>query len=189
MADILGGDIKKGDVIIYQNKLCKVSSTMHVKPGKGGAFNQVGMSDIVHGTKFDVRFRTEEKIEKADMRIKQLTFAYQDGDMYYFMDGEGNEYPVKSDDLGVRNEFLEVGALMLGEFHDENLINLNWDKHASVTYKIAETHTHMKGSTVTAKDKPAVLENGAEVTVPLYVNIGDTIKIHPADGSFIGIAN
>lgn len=184
---ILGGEIRKGMVIVYNGKLCKVNETMHVKPGKGGAFAQVSMHAIKEGTKFNVRFRTSETVEKAFIEGKALTLAYKDGDFFVFMDEQSEELRLKEDELGVRADFLTEGCIVNGDFHDEVLIGLSWPAKSSVQAKVVEAEKYLKGSTATQKEKPAILDNGARVIVPCYVETGQTIEVNPEDGSFIQV--
>lgn len=187
MSAILGGEIRKGDVIVHNGKLCKVNTVEHVKPGKGGAFAQVDMSDIKEGTKFNVRFRTDEKAEKAFIEARSLTFAYKDEDIYVFMDDAGEELRLNEKELGVRHEFLQEGSVIDGAFYDTTLIGLSWKSSSEAVCTVVETEQYLKGRTVTQKDKPAILDNGARITVPCYVELNQKIVVHPEDGSFIRV--
>lgn len=185
---ILGGEIRKGAVIIFNGKLCRVNNVEHVKPGKGGAFAQVDMHDIQAGTKFNVRFRTDETLDKAFLDKRNLTLTYKDGDEYVLMDDQGLEMRLKENELGVRQEFLTEGAILEGQFHEENLINISWPEKSAVKMKVEQADKYLKGTTVTQKEKNAVLENGFATKVPCHIEAGQMILINPNDGSFISLA-
>lgn len=188
MSAILGGEIRKSDIIVYNKKLCKVSSVEHVKPGKGGAFAQVDMSDIKDGTKFNVRFRTDEKVEKAFIESKTLTYAYKDGDNYVFMDDLGDELRLNEESLGVDSAFLQEGSHIEGDFYEEGLLGLSWKNNSEVVCTVVETEKYLKGTTKTQSDKPAILDNGARIHVPCYVEMNQKIVVHPGEGTFIRLA-
>jgi len=189
MSEILAGEIRRGDVIVYNNKLCKVSSATHVKPGKGGAFAQVDMSDIKEGTKFNVRFRTEEKVTKAFIETKTLTFAYLDDAEFVLMDETGEELRLNEDSLGIRKEFLQEGVQINGDFYDETLIGLSWPNNTILEYTVTETEQYLKGRTVTQKDKPGILSNGVKITLPCYVQLNDKVAVDPASETFVRIVD
>lgn len=182
-------DVSIGDTIIHNSQLCRVTKKNVVKPGKGGAFAQIEMISVKGGTKYDVRFRTEDKIDKAFIETQTMTFAYKDGVMYVFINEEGDELRIQEHELGIRHEFLEEGMQINGMFFENTLLGLSYHQKAAVVCKIMETEHHLKGSTVTAKDKPAVLENGLKVMVPGYVDNYSTIEINPNDVSFIRVVS
>lgn len=187
MSEILCGQIRVGDVLVYNNQLCKVVDVNHVKPGKGGAFAQVEMFNIQTNTKYNQRFSTSDKIEKAFLEKKILTYAYQDGQGYIFVDDMGTEKRLNADELDINPLFLTEGCEIEGQFHDESLIQLEWPSKSSVVFKVDEVEGYQKGATVTQRTKKAVLENGLEIDVPVYVEVGQLVKINPSDGSFIEV--
>lgn len=188
MAQILGGEIRPGIILDYNGRLCKVIKSEHVKPGKGGAFAQTEMSDIKTGTKLNVRFSTDEKVEKAFIENKTLTFSYASDDSFTFMDDTGEELVLNEKGLGINSKFLEAGCEVNGDFYNEQLIGLSWPQKSSVILKVVEAEKYLKGTTSTQKNKPALLENGITIKVPCYIETGQMIKVDPSTEEFVSIA-
>lgn len=190
MANINGGAIRQGMIIVYTGKLCKVNSTEHVKPGKGGAFMQVDMHDIKVGTRFNVRFRTEETVEQAYIESKDLYYSYLDGDRFVFMDNSsGEELSLSKHEMrGINTQYLvNAGQIVHGEFCDNKLIDVSWPSKTTIELTVVETEGYLQGSTATQKEKPAVLSNGVRIKVSCHVNVGDIIAVNPATECFMSV--
>lgn len=186
---ISANEIRKGDVLNYSGKLYRVYSAEHVKPGKGGAFAQVEMKGIEDGQKLNVRFNTSEKVEKAFIDSQNLTFSYQTGDVYTFINDETYEqYDLPSADIDVRTEFITEGTKLVGDFFKERLIGLSWPNKAAFVGKIVETEAYIKGQTAKAGTKPAILENGAKISVPTHIEVGTEVTVDPNTGEYTGRA-
>ena len=176
-------NLRKGNIIEFNNGLWRVLSTEHTKPGKGGAFVQAELKNIEDGTKTHHRFRSEEKIDKAFIEPRRMQYLYHDGTHYVFMDmGTFDQLSLDEDALdGAENYLLpntEVDILI----HNDRPIGIELPK--AVELKVVEAEPVVKGQTADASYKPAEVETGVTVMVPPFINAGDTIRVNPADGSY-----
>ena len=173
---INAGEIKVGMLLDYKNDLWQVLKTQHVKPGKGGAFNQVEMKNIKNGTKINERFRSNDTIEKATIDEQKYMFLYQENDNFYFMDQKNFEQiKVKKNVIGGKDKILSENMEVLIKFYEEEPISLLLPNQISC--EITDTEIAIKGQTVSSSYKPAILNNGLKVQVPPFINNGDKILI------------
>ena len=185
MAKVLATEIRAGNLLEMDKRVWRVLKSYHVHVGgRGGAFMQVEMKDIDKGTKTNQRFRTEDKIERAFVDPREMTYSYQDGDFYVFMDKENYE------ELRLSAEFLEgqSGYLLPNtevqiNFHNERPIGVQMPP--SVVLAVVETDPNIKNSTVTTSFKPAKTETGLVVQVPPFIETGEKIKVNTDDGAYI----
>ena len=169
-------EIKPGMIIEHKNDLWNVLKTQHVKPGKGGAFNQVELKSVIKGTKLNERFRSSENIEKAEVDEKQFNFLYSDDKNSYFMDNVSFEQismlnEVIGDKTKLLKENLEVTISLL----DEKPLSIELPKQIECEINI--TDVALKGQTVSSSYKPAVLDNGLKIQVPPFIENGDIILV------------
>ena len=173
---ILGNEIKPGMLIEHKDDLWEVLKTQHVKPGKGGAFNQVEMKSINKNTKLNERFRSSDSVEKASVEENKLTYLYEDENEYYFMDGKTFEQTsIKKIIVGEKGKFLKENLEVIISFHNEKPISLELPNQISC--KIDSTDVALKGQTVSSSYKPAILDNGIKIQVPPFVESGDDIIV------------
>ena len=173
---ISGNEIKPGMLIEHKDDLWEVLKTQHVKPGKGGAFNQVEMKSINKNTKINERFRSSDTVEKASIEEIKYTFLYEDEKNYYFMDPKNFEQIIiKKEILGGKGNFLSENLEVMISFHNENPISVILPKH--INCKVGTTDVALKGQTVSSSYKPAILENGIKIQVPPFIESGDEIVI------------
>lgn len=190
MAIILCGDIRSGDVVKFEGKLYRVYNAEHIKPGKGGAFNQVEMKDIMIGTKVNQRFRTEDKIEKAFIETLPLTFSYIDGSEYVFFKPDFDELRINMSQFEHFNyQFLTDNASVDAHMYEEQIIDISWPSKTEVVCTVVETDAYIKGQTAKASGKPAVLDNGFKLTIPAHLVTGAKILVDPARGEYVGVAH
>ena len=169
-------EIKAGMLVEFKNELWEILKTQHVKPGKGGAFNQVEMKNIKNGTKLNERFRSNETIEKAIIDEQKYLFLYRENDNFYFMDQKNFEQiKVKKEIIGEKDKILTENMEVLISFYEEEPISLLLPNQISC--KISNTEIAIKGQTVSSSYKPAILDNGLKVQVPPFINNGDKILI------------
>ena len=173
---ILGNEIKPGMIIEHKNDLWQVLKTQHVKPGKGGAFNQVELKSVMKGTKLNERFRSNENIEKAEVDEKKFNFLYSDDKTSYFMDNVSFEQISMSNDLlgdkiKLLKENIEVSISLL----EEKPLSIELPKNIDCT--VETTDAVVKGQTAASSYKPAKLDNGLTITVPPFIENGDKIII------------
>ena len=181
---ISASDVRVGNLIEHQGKLCRVLKKDHVKPGKGGAFVQLELKESNAGTKLNERFRSEDKIEKARVEPRKMQYLYPDGADYVFMDLETYEQiHLGSNILASQAEFLLPNEEVQINFYNEQPIGV--ELPATVALEVAETETVVKGQTAAGSGKPAILETGLRVVVPTFVSVGDRIRINTETGEYI----
>jgi len=173
---ILGNEIKTGMIIEHKNDLWSVLKTQHVKPGKGGAFNQVELKNIKKGTKLNERFRSSDSIERAILDDKKFSFLYEDKNNFHFMDQINFEQiQINKSLLGEKSKLLKENMEVNVQFHDDQALSI--DLPSSVELKIESTDAAIKGQTASSSYKPAILENGIKIMVPPFINSDDKIVL------------
>ena len=171
---ILGNEIKPGMVIEHKNDLWSVLKTQHVKPGKGGAFNQVELKSIKKGTKLNERFRSSDTVERAILDDKKFNFLYEDEKSCHFMDQVNFEQiQINKSLLGEKSKLLKENMEVNVQFYEEQALSV--DLPSSVELKIESTDAAIKGQTASSSYKPATLENGIKIMVPPFINSEDKI--------------
>ncbi len=171
-----GVSIRIGNVLEYKGQLWVVVKTQHVKPGKGGAFNQVEMKDIRHGTKLNERFRSDETVERVRLDQVDYQFLYPEGEALVFMNQTDYEQINLSKELlGDGLPFLVDGMKVKLEMYDGEPISITLPPQ--VTHAITETEPVVKGQTAASSYKPAMLDNGVRIMVPPFINTGDRVVV------------
>lgn len=175
---------KNGMCIQYNDKMWIISDFQHVKPGKGGAFVRTKLKDLKTGRVLDVTFRAGEKVDDVRVETKRLQYLYSDGDAFHFMDTETYEQTeVSADFVGDAAKWLKENDEVAVVFAGGELIGV--EPPMFVELKVTETDPGFKGDTVQGGTKPATLETGAVVQVPMFIEPGETLKIDTRDGSYI----
>lgn len=173
---INGNEIKPGNVIEHNNSLWVAVKCNAVKPGKGGAFNQVELKNLIDGTKLNERFRSAETVEKVRLEQSDFTFLYQQAESLVFMNTKTyDQIELAKDFVGERAAFLQDGMKITLELHNEKPIGISLPDQ--VTVAIAEADPVIKGQTATATYKPAILENGIKIMVPPFVSAGERVIV------------
>ena len=173
---ILGNEIKPGMLIEHKDDLWEVLKTQHVKPGKGGSFNQVEMKSINRNTKLNERFRSSDTVEKASVEELKFAYLYEDEDYYYFMDGKTFEQiNIKKNIVGEKGKMLTENLEVNISFYNEKPLTVELPNQ--ITCKIETTDIAIKGQTVSSSYKPAVLDNGMNIQVPPFIESGDEIVV------------
>lgn len=181
---INGNEIRPGNVITHKGGLWAAVKVQHVKPGKGGAFAQVELKNLVDNTKLNERFRSAETVERVRLEQKDYQFLFANGDMLSFMDLESYEQiELPTDFLGDRAAFLQDGMQIIVESHEGKPIGVQLPDQ--VTLEITETEPVVKGQTAASSYKPAMLENGLRVMVPPFVSTGDRIVVDTNEVTYI----
>jgi elongation factor P len=178
-------DLKNGLVLDIDGQLWSVVNFQHVKPGKGGAFVRTTLKNVLSGKVVDRTFNAGVKVETANVDRREMTYLYNDGSEYVFMD------PDTYDQVGVQpevvgnaaNYMLENSPVVVAR-HDNNPLYV--ELPASVELDVAHTEPGLQGDRSTGGTKPATLETGAEVQVPLFVGVGEKVKVDPRDGRYLG---
>ncbi len=181
---ITAGDFRNGVTIEYDGKVCQIVEFQHVKPGKGAAFVRTKLKDIVNGGVVETSFRPTEKFPQAHIERKDMQYLYNDGDLYNFMDVETyDQIALSEDDIGDALKFVKENEMVKVCSHKGNVFAV--EPPLFVELEITETEPGFKGDTATGATKPATVETGATVYVPLFVEQGDVIKIDTRTGEYL----
>ena len=185
---VLAGDLRKGVTIEYDGKIFTVVDFLHVKPGKGAAFVRTTLKNVIDGKVLQITFNPTEKFENAIIETKKMTYSYNDGELYYFMDNETYEQiPINADKLGDSFKFVKENMSCKVCSYKGNVFAI--EPPMFVELEVTETEPGFKGDTATGASKPATLETGAEIKVPLFINIGDVLKIDTRTSEYIERVN
>ena len=184
---ISANDLRKGVTFVYNGDVYQVIDFQHVKPGKGAAFVRTKIRSIMNGGAKDVTFNPNEKFENAVITTKEMQYLYNDGQLYYFMDPESFEQ------IGIEKENVEDAIIYVREndsvqikFYQGKPFQI--DPQNFVELKVVKTEPGIKGDTATNVTKPAEVETGAVINVPIFVNEGDVIKIDTRSGEYLSRA-
>lgn len=184
MAKINGNEIKPGMVIEHQDQVWRALKTNSVKPGKGGAFNQVELRNLMNGSKLNERFRANDKVERVRLEQKSHQFLFDAGDAFAFMDQDSFEQiELAKDFVGDQGAYLQDGMMVEIEFYNETPIGIALPEQ--VVLVIEETEPVVKGQTAANSFKPAVCDNGVRVMVPPFVGQGEKIVVQTADSTYL----
>lgn len=176
-------EIRNGAKIEIDGEPFIIVDFQHVKPGKGGGFVRTKIKSLKSGNVIDRTFRTGEKLDTPDLEEKSMQFLYQGEGQYHFMDTATYEQIfLTADHLGQSRDFLKENMVVNILFHNGRAIGV--DLPIFVELAIAETDPGIKGDTASGGAKPAILESGATVRVPLYLNVGDIIKVDTRTGTY-----
>ena len=176
-------DFKNGMTIVYDGTLYKIIYFQHVKPGKGGAFVRTKLKDLDSGSTIEKTFRAGEKMEQAILETKKMQYLYKD-DYYNFMDSKTYEQVQLSESLlSSEKDFLLENMEITLVYHDGRPISV--ELPIAIEAKVTETEPGIKGDTVGTSFKPAIIETGAKILVPLFINTGERIKIDTRTGEYM----
>ncbi len=181
---INGNEIRPGNVIQHKTGLWVAVKIQAVKPGKGGAFAQVELKNLVDGSKLNERFRASETVERVRLEQKDYQYLYADGEMLTFMDSETYEQiELATDFVGDRAAFLQDGMIVTVESYEGKHLGIQLPEQ--VTLEITETEPTVKGQTAASSYKPAILENGLRVMVPPFVSTGEKIVVDTSETTYV----
>ncbi len=181
-------DLKNGMTLNLEGQLWNVVEFQHVKPGKGPAFVRTKLKNVLSGTVVDKTYNAGVKVETATVDRRDATFLYRDGTDFVFMDSQDYEqHPLSESLVGDAARFLLEGLPVQVAFHNSAPLYLE----LPVTVELVVTHTEpgLQGDRSSAGTKPATVETGAELQVPLFINTGDKLKVDSRDGSYLGRVN
>jgi elongation factor P len=177
-------DLKNGMVLDQDGKLVQIVEFQHVKPGKGPAFVRTKLRNVRTGAVVEKTFRAGEKVERVNIDNREMQYLYRDGDDYVFMDNESYEQMhVGSAALGDTAMFLVDGAAVQLRMHGDEIVGS--ELPAAVELAVTETEPGIQGDRVSGATKPATLETGLTLQVPLFVNIGDRLRVDTRSGEYI----
>ncbi len=181
---ISAGDFRNGITIELDNGIYQIIEFQHVKPGKGAAFVRTKLKNIVSGGVIEKTFRPTEKCPQARIDRKDMQYLYSDGELYNFMDTETFEQiALNQDEIGDAMKFVKENEMVKMCSHNGSVFAV--EPPLFVELEITETEPGFKGDTATGATKPAIVETGAQVLVPLFVSQGDKIKIDTRTGEYL----
>ena len=185
MAEVyMAGDLRNGTTFELDSNVFKVVEFQHVKPGKGAAFVRVKMKNVITGAVIERTFNPSEKLQGAEIEKKDMQYLYNDGDLYYFMDNNTyDQIPLNESQIGDALKYIKenMNVTMLSFKGNVFAVEPPMFVELEVTY----TEPGFSGNTTTTSGKPAKLENGLEISVPLFVEIGDKIRIDTRTGQYM----
>ena len=185
MADVyMAGDLRNGTTFELDSNVFKVVEFQHVKPGKGAAFVRVKMKNVVTGAVMERTFNPSEKLQGAEIEKREMQYLYNDGDLYYFMDNTTYEQiPLNEEQIGDALKYIKENMNVTMQSIKGKVFNV--EPPMFVELEVTYTEPGFSGNTTTTSGKPATLENGLEISVPLFVNIGDVIRIDTRTGLYM----
>ena len=178
-------DIRKGLCIKHNNDIYKIVDFLHVKPGKGPAYVRTKLKSVSTGRVIDNTFSAGHKIDTIRVETSKYQFLYSDAENFHFMNNDDYNQIIIDLKLLENSDFLKEGEIVNISINSENQMPLSVDMPANVVLKVIETEPGVKGNTATNALKPAKVETGAKVNVPLFINEGDNIKIDSSKGTYL----
>ena len=184
---ISAGDFRNGITFEYDGSVYQIIEFQHVKPGKGAAFVRTKIKNVISGGVVEKTFNPTDKMPKAHIERRDMEYLYTDGDLYYFMDPETYEQmPVSADQIGDALKFVKENMQVKILSFKGNIFGIEPPNFVELT--ITETEPGFAGNTATGATKPATLETGAVVYVPLFIDNGEIVKIDTRTGEYMGRA-
>ena len=184
MADISAGDFKNGITLEVEGKVCQVVEFQHVKPGKGAAFVRTKLKDVINGGVVERSFRPTEKFPAARIERQDMQYLYSDGDLFYFMDTESyDQIAVNKETVGDSLKFVKENEMVKICSYNGSVFSV--EAPLFVELEITETEPGFAGNTAQGASKPATVETGAQISVPLFVNQGDKVQIDTRSGEYL----
>lgn len=185
---ISAGEFRNGVTIEYEGDIYVILEFQHVKPGKGAAFVRTKIKNLVTGAVVEKTFRPTEKMGRAHIDRKDMQYLYSDGELYHFMDTETfDQTAVNASDVGDALKFVKENEMVKILSYNGNVFGI--EPPQIVELEITETEPGFKGDTATGATKPAILETGAQINVPLFINQGEVVKVDTRTGEYTGRAN
>ncbi|MCD8010980.1 MAG: elongation factor P [Lachnospiraceae bacterium] len=181
---VSAGDFRNGITIEYEKNIYQIIEFQHVKPGKGAAFVRTKLKNIISGGVVEKTFRPTEKFEEARIDRNDMQYLYSDGDLFYFMDvNTYDQIALSQDQIGNALKFVKENEMVKVCSHKGDVFSV--EPPLFVELEITDTEPGFKGDTATGASKPATVETGAQVMVPLFVNQGEKIKIDTRTGEYL----
>ena len=181
---VVAGDFKNGITFDMDGQVLQVVEFQHVKPGKGAAFVRTKLKNVITGAVVERTFNPTDKFENAYIERKEMQYLYSDGELYYFMDNETfDQLPLNADKLPDNFKFVKENMICKILSYKGNVFSV--EPPTFVELEVTETEPGIAGNTATNTLKPATLETGAQIKVPLFVNVGDVLKIDTRTGEYL----
>lgn len=181
---ISANDLRKGTTFVYDGDVYEIIDFQHVKPGKGAAFVRSKIRSVMNGGSKEVTFNPNDKFEEARIETREMQYLYKDGNLYYFMDPENYEQlAIEENKVEEAMRFIREGDTATMQFYQNEAFNISAQNF--VELEVTHTEPGVQGNTATNATKPATVETGTVINVPLFVNIGDVIKIDTRSGEYL----
>jgi elongation factor P len=176
--------LRSGNAIIHEGNLCRVLNVHHLTPGNWRGMVQAKLRNLKSGNSFEHRFRSEDRVEKADLEEHEMEFLYASGDEFHFMNtGTYEQVAIQRDDLGDAVNYLVANTRVMVEFYAQRPVGV--DLPVTVDLKVVETPPGMKGATASNSGKPATLETGLQIVVPQFIGVGEVVRVDTAEGKYL----
>jgi elongation factor P len=176
--------LRAGMAILHEGNLCRVLNVHHLTPGNWRGMVQAKLRNIKSGNSFEHRFRSEDRVEKADLEEHEMEFLYASGGEYHFMNtGTYEQVAIQSDDLGNAVHYLIPNIKVMVEFYEHRPVGV--ELPVTVDLKVTDTPPGMKGATASNSGKPATLETGLQITVPQFIQVGEVVRVDTAEGKYM----
>ena len=169
------GDFRKGVTFEYENSVWTIVDFQHVKPGKGAAFVRTKMKNVITGAVLEKTWNPTEKVQEAHIETKNMTYSYNDGELYYFMDQDFELTPLNHEQVEDALRYIKENDNVVVKFYKGAAFSVECDNF--VTLRVVQADPSVKGNTATNATKEAVLETGAKIQVPMFVQEGELIRV------------
>lgn len=181
---VSAGEFRNGVTFEEDGNVYQIVEFQHVKPGKGAAFVRTKIRNVITGGVVEKTYRPDDKYPKAHIERKDMQYLYQDGELYYFMDTETyDQTPLSEAQLGDSLKFVKENEIVKLLIYKDNVFGVEPPNFVELT--VTETEPGFKGDTTTGAQKPATLETGATISVPLFIDIGDVIRVDTRTGTYM----
>ena len=181
---ISASDFRNGITVEIDGNVCQILEFQHVKPGKGAAFVRTKLKNIINGGVIEKTFRPTEKFPQARIDRKDMQYLYKDGDLFYFMDTESyDQLPISADTISEAMKFVKEDEMVKVCSYNGNVFSV--EPPLFVELEVTETEPGFKGDTATGASKPATVETGATIAVPLFIDEGEKVKIDTRTGEYL----
>jgi elongation factor P len=181
---VIASQIRKGNIVDLDGKLCVVLNAESFHPGKGTPTTQIDMRRISDGVKTQMRYKTTDQVERAHVEEVEYSYLYKDGDGFHFMNDQTyDQVQLQNDIVGDMAPYLQEGMKVQLSMHEGNAISI--EIPAKATLEITETEPAMKGQTASGSFKPAILSNGVRTMVPTHITVGTRVIVQTEDGAYV----
>lgn len=177
------GEFRKGSTFEYESSVWTIVDFQHVKPGKGAAFVRTKMKNVIDGKVLERTWNPTEKVQEAHIETKNMTYSYNDGELYYFMDEEYNLTPLNYEQVEDALMYIKENDPVVVKFYKGSAFSVECENF--VTLRVVQSDPSVKGNTATNATKEAVLETGAKIQVPMFVNEGELIRVDTRTGEYM----
>ena len=177
------GEFRKGSTFEYESSVWTIVDFQHVKPGKGAAFVRTKMKNVIDGKVLERTWNPTEKVQEAHIETKNMTYSYNDGELYYFMDDEFNLTPLNYEQVEDALLYIKENDPVIVKFYKGSAFSVECENF--VVLRVVQSDPSVKGNTATNATKEAVLETGAKIQVPMFVNEGELIRVDTRTGEYM----